>query len=160
VNDRPKTLTLARFEQLLDQCGADLTRFPERERAAAAALLAEDPRAQQLLAQAVLVERGLQSLPTPEPSAALRRAVAEIPLRHSPREAPPLRLPLRSFAALFASAALIVALGALSGAWASDRGPATQTAQRVEAEDGAEVDALTELTELAFAAELDEELSP
>ncbi len=155
-------MDLARFEQLLDQHGADVARFPERERSAASALLAADPRARRLLAQAEALERGLQSMTTPEPSAALRRAVAEIPLRH-PQPAPAAAafgwLPLRSAWALAASAALMLALGALSGALASDldlslQAEATQLA--LEPED----DALTELSELAFAAELDEELVP
>jgi hypothetical protein len=155
-------MELARFEALLDQRGADLARFPEPERAAAAALLARDPRARGMLAQADAIERGLLGMAAPEPSAALRRAVAEIPLRHpqpEPMAAALSWLPLRSLWALVASGALMLALGALSGVWASDLDLSLQDAEQVQAEQ-TEDDALTELSELAFAAELDEELSP
>jgi len=155
-------MELAGFEQLLDQHGADLGRFPEHERSAAAALLAADPRARRMLAQAEALERGLQSMTAPEPSAALRRAVAEIPLRH-PQPAPAAAafgwLPLRSAWVLTASAALMLALGALSGALAGDLDLSLQ-AETTQLADEPEDDALSELSELAFADELDQELVP
>ena len=103
--------------------------------------------------------RALARLPAPEPSAALRRAVAEIPLRH-PQTAPgSFALPFRPLWAWLAAGTLMVALGALSGALASDIDLSPVLAQPAPSEDAAE-DELSELTELAFAAELDEELAP
>jgi hypothetical protein len=181
VNDIDETLTCARFEQLLDQLGADLARWPEPERAAAIALLGADARARELLAQAEALETGLRGLPAPEPSAALRRAIAEIPLRHpqpAATDAAFAWLPLRSALSLFATAALMVALGGISGALATDLDLSLRTTAQVEsgagagdrddaASDGYDADAdddalaeLVALTELAFADELDKELLP
>jgi anti-sigma factor RsiW len=163
----PSRLALGRFEALLDLHGADLARFPEEERAAAAALLAADPRAQRLHAQALALEAGLSGMAEPEPSAALRRAVAEIPLRHpqpAAGAAPLLPLRWRSAWALVASAALMVALGALSGSMT--RGVdltalAGGSTEVEEVEPGMDdSDPLAELAELAFASDLDDELAP
>ncbi len=160
----PSRLTLERFEELLDLYGADLARFPKEERAAAAALVAADPHAQRLHAQALALEAGLQGMPAPEPSAALRRAVAEIPLRHpQPAAGAASLLPLRwrSAWALFASAALMVALGALSGSLTRDADLTALAAGSAEVEPGAsDSDPLAELAELAFASDLDDELAP
>jgi anti-sigma factor RsiW len=162
VNDSSHKLTLERFEQLLDRHGAELDRFPERDRAAAAELLAADPEARRLHAQAAALEAGLRGLPAPEPSAALRRAVAEIPLRN-PQPAPGVpslsRLPPRRVFALFASAALMVALGALSATLTGPDPDLSPLAAESEQDEPADDD-LDILTELAFASELDDELAP
>lgn len=171
MNDPRSPITLARLQELLDLHGADVARFPQGERAAATALLASDPSAQRMLAEAATLERALAALDAPEPSAALRRAVAEIPLRHPQAEgalAAFAWLPLRSAWALAASAGLIVALGALTGALAGDVdltfAPAQQVGDDAGDGDGAgeadEDDTFTQLSELAFAAELDRELAP
>lgn len=160
----PTRLALERFEELLDLYGTNLARFPEDERAAAAALLAANEDAQRLHAQALALEAGLQAMAAPEPSAALRRAVAEIPLRNPQPTAGaasiwPLRW--RSAWALFASAAVIVALGAVSGSMSRDVDLVALTGDRGEIEAAAdEPDALDDLAELAFASNLDDELAP
>jgi hypothetical protein len=58
--------------------------------------------------------RKLAQLPGPEPSAALRRAVAEIPLRH-PRAQGALAWPLRSLWQAALSATFVAALGLAAG---------------------------------------------
>jgi hypothetical protein len=154
-------MALSRLQALLDVHGSDLARFPEPERSAARALLAADERAARMLAEAEALHGALAGLPPPEPSAALRRAVAEIPLRHPQLEGARSAfawLPLRSAWALCASAALIVALGALTGALAD--GLDVSLSPEPQVEPAEEDDALTELSELAFAAELADELAP
>jgi hypothetical protein len=156
-------MPLARLQELLDLHGGDVARFPEDERAAASALLADDAHARRMLADAAALEQALSALNAPEPSAALRRAVAEIPLRHPHGEgarAVFAWLPLRSAWALCASAALIVALGALSGALADDLDLSLWPAPASEFAGEDEDAALSELSELAFAGELDDELAP
>jgi hypothetical protein len=164
VTDTPSRLALGRFEELLDLYGTDLARFPEDERAAASALLAADAGAQRLHAQALALESGLQGMSAPEPSAALRRAVAEIPLRHPQQTAASATLwPLRwgSAWALFASAAVMVMLGALSGSMSRDVDFAELTGAGTENDASAdERETIDELAELAFASDLDDELAP
>jgi hypothetical protein len=116
----------------------------------------------------------LSSLPTPEPSAALRRAVAEIPLRH-PQRAPwffgpaPAWLPFRSLAAAALVAVAVLALGALAGLYGDDElvaGSADRASDGATAGAGADageterVDEIGELATLAFADDLDTELEP
>lgn len=72
----------ARVVALLERFGGDPARFPETERRAAAALIAQDPELSALQREASELDDMLGALETPVPSAALRRAVAEIPLRH------------------------------------------------------------------------------
>jgi hypothetical protein len=156
MNERP-AIDLARFSELLDTCGSDPARFPEAERAAALALLERSPEARRLLRAAAALSDALDQLAVPEPSAALRRAVAEIPLRH-PRpalsdstERSSAWSPFRSLRAAALSAVLILVLGALSGALSA----------------GGDADASTmtdddwgDLASLTFAANLDQELAP
>ena len=116
----------------------------------------------------------LSSLPEPEPSAALRRAVAEIPLRH-PQPAPgwfggffrpsPAWFPFRSFARAALVAGAVLALGALAGLYTDDEVVAStpdtprQGSHTVESgELGG--DASDELALLTFADDLDAELEP
>jgi hypothetical protein len=117
----------------------------------------------------------LSSLPAPEPSAALRRAVAEIPLRH-PRRAPgffgpaPSWFPFRSFARATLLAAAVLALGALAGVYTDDDvvastpdSPRSGSRTVEEADmigDLGVSDELGELALLAFADGLDAELDP
>lgn len=79
-------LTRARVVTLLECYGGDLSRFPEAERDAARDLIESDPSLQAVQREASSLDAWLDDMPTPVPSAGLRRAVAEIPLRH-PRTA-------------------------------------------------------------------------
>ncbi|WEK58317.1 MAG: hypothetical protein P0Y52_01905 [Candidatus Brevundimonas phytovorans] len=69
------TMTYERFEHLADAYGGDLRRWPEGEREAARALLARDPRAAGLLAEADGLDALLDAAPRPAASHALREAV-------------------------------------------------------------------------------------
>ncbi len=75
-------LTLAQFETLLGSHGGDLSTWPTSERARAEQLLQSDTEARRLLAQQQQLDALLADPPCVEPSAELRRAVAEVPLRH------------------------------------------------------------------------------
>jgi hypothetical protein len=116
----------------------------------------------------------LSLLPTPEPSAALRRAVAEVPLRH-PNRAPgffgpsPAWLPFRSLATAALLAASVLGLGELAGQYTDNELVASSAAGMSDgASDGTGLDAgesdrfdeTRELAMLAFADDLDAELEP
>jgi hypothetical protein len=143
MNERP-AIDLARFSELLDTCGCD------------PALLERSSEARRLLRAAVASSSALDDLAAPEPSAALRRAVAEIPLRH-PRSASSdpdaswsAWSPLRSIRAAALSAVLILLLGAISGVLSASGDDDPSTAD----------DDWGEMASLTFAANLDRELSP
>lgn len=75
------TMDEARFRALLNAYGADQKRWPEAERAAAAAFAAEQPDvAEHALNEAAALDRQLDAAPTQEPSAALMgRVLASAP---------------------------------------------------------------------------------
>jgi hypothetical protein len=77
-------MTLKQFEEALDRCGGDLSVWPAAERAAGEQLLAASTSARQLLRLQQQVDAALADYPEIEPSADLRRRVAEIPFRHEP----------------------------------------------------------------------------
>lgn len=109
------------------------------------------------------LDQAMRSLGEPTPSAALRRAIAEIPLRHPRAErARPAWLPLRAVWALAAAGVLAVALGAASGTWLGEIDVAfgiDATEPSDEAEQAYDEE-LLEASELAFAQTLEEELKP
>jgi hypothetical protein len=92
----------------------------------------------------------LDALPSPQPSASLLRAVAEIPLRH-PQQALGLGAfwPFRSAARVALSMAVIATLGALAGLSVDDDVAAYESA-----------DDWSELSALSLAVDLDQELEP
>lgn len=75
----PITVTEARVAALIEAYGADESRWPADERAAAAAISRGCPKLQALLSQAETVDAFLAELPEPIPSPALRVALKEIP---------------------------------------------------------------------------------
>jgi hypothetical protein len=121
----------------------------------------------------------LSSLPAPEPSAALRRVVAEIPLRHPQAAAGsfgglfdrvPAWFPFRSFGRAALWAVVLLALGALAGLYVDDELVAstpdgarqrsgTEEVSNEESETSTG-DELDDLALLAFADDLDAELEP
>ena len=153
-------LSRARLLQLFDTYGAAPARGRRVARAAAQARLARDPAAQRALREAAALDDLLDGSVALEPSAGLRRAVAEIPLRAA--AAPAVRLPwlLGSFARSALAASLVLALGVVAGATSASEEPAAETA--VGAVDGQanattdEEDPLDTLVELAFNDTLDE----
>jgi hypothetical protein len=96
----------------------------------------------------------LDALPAPQPSAALLRAVAEIPLRN-PKPAPRFGFgawsPLRSGSRVALSMVVIALLGALSGGLSADDDDAGVY-------DG--TDDWSDLSALSLATDLDQELEP
>lgn len=76
-----KTLSIERFEALVAAYGADLSRFPASERAAAERTLNTSVRARELLAREAELDAAFVDLPEPELSAGLARRLAEVPLR-------------------------------------------------------------------------------
>lgn len=113
-------MTLERFKELLDAFGADLRRWPEAERAAARALIAQAPEAQAALAAARRLDRLLDLYDPPADRAAearLRVALAAVPSRVPRRSA---RLPWPQAAALAATLLLGVATGIVASSLTSD----------------------------------------
>jgi anti-sigma factor RsiW len=160
MSDTPKPLALARLEALLELHGADPARFPDAEREAVRSLIARDPQAARLFAEAQALDRALASVRAPVPSAALRRAVAEIPLRHPQPQAA--LWPFRPMWAFALAATFMFALGVTSGAFVGgfDATPEELTASAADSSDELEDDDLALVAELAFAAPLEEELAP
>jgi hypothetical protein len=112
----PRTPPLARerFRALLESYGSRLANWPEGERTAAEALIAESPDAADLLAEHRKLDIWLDTASHAEPSAALMRRIAEIPLRH-PRVSWWAGLhPRSALAALGAAAALGVLTGVVT----------------------------------------------
>jgi ferric-dicitrate binding protein FerR (iron transport regulator) len=75
------TLTNERLEALLSAYGADLTRFPDKERARAARTLERSPAARAMFEHERAFDSAFQSVATPELSPELARRLAEVPLR-------------------------------------------------------------------------------
>lgn len=106
------------------------------------------------------LDRMLDASPPIEPSAALRRAVAEIPLRHPRAESVAERG--FGFPAYALRLGLLAALAAIAvGAWAGSQADVLpDVAVLGDTDTGQADDAWEELAVLAFADELDEELVP
>jgi ferric-dicitrate binding protein FerR (iron transport regulator) len=79
------TLTTERFEALLSAYGADLARFPERERARAARTLERSNAARAMFEHERAFDSAFQSVATPELPPELARRLAEVPLRSPQR---------------------------------------------------------------------------
>ena len=84
-------MTLADFERLLEVYGGDRTRWPAEARAAAAQLVAREPRARLLLAEAEALDRVLERAPLP--SLASEAALAERIVAGAQRSPRMVRLP-------------------------------------------------------------------
>jgi hypothetical protein len=140
-----KAVTLERLEQLLDAYGAEPSRWPDAERAAAEQLISSDGEAQKLLMQARSLDDLLDLSELPDAaSAGLRARVLEIPIRHA--HTPASVLPRFGWKlALFAFAPCV--LGFLSGNLLLE--PATDS----------EDDAWAELAQVVGPVQLDDELA-
>lgn len=141
-------IDIARLRELVCAYGADPARWPETERPAAEALLQSSPEARSVQSEAAGLDALLDGLPSEAPSAALRRKVAEIPLRHPAGVQSTERwsvwrlLPRRAVWAGVLACTLGVASGALS---ASDVATSSND------------DGWDDVTAVAFAAGFDEE---
>lgn len=103
-----------RFREILDAHGGDPRRWPEAERAAAAAFLRDHPQAEEWRAEAAALDAMLDAAPAPPPSDLLARRI----LAGAPKPASVTRF---AGAALAASLALGVLLG-FGGVRASQEG--------------------------------------
>jgi hypothetical protein len=158
---RRERIDRERVVALMEAYGAEPSRWPDDERAQAQVLLESDPELQRMQAEARALDQ-LLALPEPlAPSAELRRAVAEIPLRAA-RGGAAVQLPWLFASALRSAlaAAFVLGLGVLAGtstsadsflsSSAADSAD-EQTALAAEASVG-EDDPLDTLFELAFVA--------
>lgn len=83
-----RTMTLRRFGELLETHGADIARWPQRERRAARALLAEDADARALRAEHAALERLLtRAAPDPSPTLEERILAATVQRETAPPRA-------------------------------------------------------------------------
>jgi len=110
-------------------------------------------------AQEQWLDRMLNEAAPVEPSAALRRAVAEIPLRHPRAERADPRGVWPAYVLRFALLTALTALAA--GAWLGyEASVLPEIALSDDAADANADEGWEELAELAFADQLDEELEP
>jgi hypothetical protein len=87
-----KSMTISELERLLDMYGAERTRWPAEGRASAALLVASDPAARRLLAEAEALDRVLDRAPAPLPVQA-EAALAERIVAAAQRSPRIVRLP-------------------------------------------------------------------
>ena len=141
-----------RLQQLIESYGADLARWPEEERPEASALLEAEPSLRTLLEEHNELDELLSLDPDASPTAELRRAVAEIPIRHPQATGLKAWWPFGSLWQPAFAGAFVLALGV----WAGQQPVTDQTTATAGMDDTEEWD---ELSALAFAgaAYLDEE---
>lgn len=145
TGDNPEAMTLDTFEELLDTYGR-LESWPERQRSSGAAFAEQSPAARHMLTQLHTLESVLEDLPVLEPTAALRRAVAKVPVR-APRAIKP-AFDLRFLWRPLVTVGLFAVMGVSLGLVATEpEGRQTASAYDEEWEDG------LALTQLAFASE-------
>ena len=75
-------MNVTEFQTLLDGRGPEIGRWPEADRAAAQALLADSAEARAALAEAEALHRALTALPEEPASPLLRSAILDIPELH------------------------------------------------------------------------------
>jgi anti-sigma factor RsiW len=157
MNDRGP-INRERFVALLDAYGAEPSRWPEAERADAQALLASDPELQRLHTRALELDRLLDAGVALAPSPALRRAVAEIPLRAERGAAPALPWLFASALRSALAAAFVLGLGVLAGTSSSADALLSGTASSAGQSDAAGASATATTAEASAAAESDDPL--
>jgi len=142
-------MDLARFQELVDTHGGDADYWPEAQREQALQFINSSPDAVRIQQQAIHLDMLLQQVDAIEPSTALRRAVAEIPVRHPQDVYWPRLLPFGSLWKSITAAVLAGALGIALGIVSLD--PQTGDAANNNWDD---------YYDLAFATELDQEILP
>lgn len=88
-----KSMTIAELERLLEVYGAERTRWPVEWRASAALLVATDPAARRLLAEAAALDRVLNHAPAPGLTVQVEAALAERIVAAAQRSPRIVRLP-------------------------------------------------------------------
>ncbi len=152
MTDEP-SITLQRFEALAGAYGADFDRWPEQERAAARRLALASLPAREILRAAAALDAALDDVPVPSPSRELWERVAAIPQTQARSAAIDLHLSRRTAFATALGLAAAAVLGLVVGNLAPTPRVEGQTAAN-----GATSDDWVELTELAFAEDLQEDL--
>jgi hypothetical protein len=137
-----------RFSALAMSYGANIARWPAAERRAAEAFLAQSPEAARFIDEQRRLDERLDSLTAEEPSSRLLQSVAEIPLRHEMAPGIAAWWPFARVRNAIAVAAAAAAIGAAAGMITPERSNV------------ADVEGWDELSGLAFALDLSEELSP
>ena len=145
----PKEMQSERFRALAMAYGANIARWPAAERQAAEAFLARSPDAARWLDEQRQLDDRLDSVDRAEPSAELLRRVAEIPLYHGKHRQAQAWWPFVRLRAAVALAAAAAVTGAAVGVITPDRTHASEVDRSWE-----------DLSGLAFALDLSEELSP
>jgi hypothetical protein len=143
------TMDADRFRALALSYGGTITRWPQAERQAAEAFLARCPDAARWLDRERALDGHLDVLVTVEASPRLFRSIAEIPLRHEAVSNARAWWPLPRLRNAIAVVAAAAAVGAAAGVVTPDR------ANGSDAETSWD-----DLSGLAFALDLSEELSP
>ena len=166
MNDKSKKpISLARFRTIVECYGSDSSRWPEQEREGALALAESSSAAAAMLREAASLDDLLKELPSPEPSADLVRAVAEIPLRHQPAVAGEASFGWRRYWPFGSpwkpalAAALVGALGLGTGVVTVDPYPEETSADAAYADPSdaseEELSGWQDLSGLVFASETD-----
>jgi len=122
-----RSLSLVRFRALATTYGAAISRWPEKERAAAQALLQESSAARALLAEEGALDTLFEALPLEPLPAGLGARLGRIPTTNPPEQ--PLRLPRRALWGPAIGWAAAAAVGIWLGARAAE-----QEATRAETE--------------------------
>lgn len=123
-------MTPERLRAVIEAYGASVTRWPEAERAAAAALLARSAEARALATEAARLDGLLDAVPAIAPTADLRSAVLAATPRAKPRRSEGWRGLIGELGGWRLAGGVLaasLALGIVSGGWLS-QGQTTETA--------------------------------
>ena len=123
-------MTLERLRAVIEAYGTSAPRWPETERAAAAALLAESAEARALLAAATPLDELLDAVPAITPTAAMRAAILAAAPRGRLRRGEAWRGLIGELGGWRLAGAVLAAslvLGIVSGGWLSLGQTTTET---------------------------------
>jgi hypothetical protein len=147
--DPTRTMDADRFRALALSYGATIARWPAAERREAEAFLAQSPESARWIDEQRQLDEQLDRVATEEPSPRLLKSVAEIPLRHAAATSTVTWWPFARLRSAIAIAAAAAAMGAAVGFVAPDHADVTDAQENWD-----------DLSSLAFALDLSEELSP
>lgn len=147
--DPTEEMDADRFHSLALSYGATIARWPAGQQKAAEAFLAKHPESARFIEEQRRLDEQLDVLLPEDPSAHLQRSVAEIPLRHATARGAAAWWPLARLRNGIAVAAAAAAMGAAIGMITPEQ-PDVADAQ----------ESWDELSGMAFALDLSEELSP
>jgi hypothetical protein len=143
-----ETMNADRFRALAMSYGAKIARWPAAERQPAEAFLAQFPEAARFIDEQRQLDQQLDAVTPEEPSPRLARSVSEIPLRHEKDLGTPAWWPFARLRNAIAVAAAAAAMGAAAGLITPQHSNVTGVKE------------WDDLSSVAFALDLSEELSP